>query len=44
MGENTADLATVITANGLLKLAKQSGNVEPPSDTTEWSGKFQSDV
>jgi len=30
LGGKTADLATVVTATGLLKLARQSGNVAPP--------------
>jgi len=32
LGEKTADLATVVTATGLLKLAKQSGNMAPPGE------------
>jgi len=29
-GGKTVDLPTVVTATGLLKLAKQSGNMAPP--------------
>jgi len=32
LGEETADLANVVTATALLKLAKQSGNVAPPGE------------
>jgi len=40
----TTDLATVVTATGLLKLAKQSGNEHYLVNTIEWSDKFQSDI